>query len=188
MICVHCKGRIEEGRPLVIEGLCHPCCNLIRSDAITSIANLSVWMAKLREAVPRLIEEREYWKGHAAESDRELCALQDALGCPPEMRNTLCSLCGAVGTSRNLPIGECPRLGCCGRIVDCGIGDAEKASLERVRDLIAAEGELGDLTEAARPVLDWWRRKLKGEIEDPDRAFDSIQSRLQAALENKEVA
>lgn len=66
-----------------------------------------------RDAARAVLENTKLWLAAAekdqAESDREMCQLQDALGCPCEMEN------------------------------------AHEKAMERLRDLIAAEGELGDL-------------------------------------------
>lgn len=85
-----------------------------------------------------LQKEVAAWKEHAGQSDKELCQLQDALGCPAESRNCHCD-CGWVGYNQN----ACPK--CKKETHDDGIADAQELAMNRLRDLIAEEGEAGDL-------------------------------------------
>lgn len=82
---------------------------------------------------------------HMGQSDKELCQLQDALGCPAESRKYYCS-CGWKGYNKH----TCPK--CNLETHDDGMADSQELSMERIRDLIAAEGELGDLRTCAEKL------------------------------------
>src|SRR5689334_14670865 len=73
---------------------------------------------QLAKALSEVIKEWDDQQSYINELSKDLCQLQDALDCPCEMTN-----------------------------LDGSIKDNQKAALERIRDLIAAEGELGDLKE-----------------------------------------
>lgn len=71
---------------------------------------------------------------HSAQSDKELCQLQDALGCPCESRNYFCD-CGWRGYNHH----KCPK---CGKEThDDGMADAQALCMERIRDFVMAEDE-----------------------------------------------
>lgn len=129
-----------------INGFCHVTNGAEGSSVkVTTIDNTRfneiVETAKRESAseIERLTAELDEWKKHAAQSDEELCQLQDALGCPAESRNYHCD-CGWRGINRS----DCPK---CGKEThDDGMVCSQELSMERIRDLIAREGELGDLT------------------------------------------
>lgn len=87
----------------------------------------------------RLVVE---YQNEASTANRELCQMQDALGCPAEIRAVKCDSCAWKGTTRDAEIEhECPQAGCGGELFDAGIADAQAVALARIRDLISQSTE-----------------------------------------------
>lgn len=97
-------------------------------------------LGRIAEAAVMVSAREADWQKHAEQSDKELCELQDALGCPAELRLVECARCDWHGTTRDASLpGECPKPDCTGRLIDGGVADAQVAAMERIRDLIAME-------------------------------------------------
>jgi DNA repair exonuclease SbcCD ATPase subunit len=116
------------------------------ADKANELEQAIVAAIKEREVVEAELAKVKGWHEQAekdqAESDKQLCQLQDALGCPCEMDN------------------------------------AQEKAMERLRDLIAAEGELGD----TRAEL----AKVREERDKTLAACDGEINRMTAKLRNAE--
>lgn len=92
----------------------------------------------MRRCAERLQAQCSELKDHVARSDKELCQLQDALGCPAELREWKCSAC-ELCVNYPIAIESCPKCG--ERMADNGALDAQEAAMERIRDLIALDNK-----------------------------------------------
>lgn len=104
------------------------------------------YVAKEHEALQAKIRELEESlrseKEHSNAMATDICQLQDSLGCPCEMTNS-----------------------------DGSIRDCQLAAMERIRDLIAHEGELGDMTIE--------RDKLRSELSKREKDVEVLRACLE---------